>query len=174
MITCIYKILNKTTGKFYIGSAYNLRKRQYVHLSKLRRGIHDNKHLQAAWNMYGENNFEFIVMQECKKDELLKYEQFWLDWTKSFCREIGYNACAVAGNTVGYKHTEEFRAWQSNRLKGSKLSEETKVKMSLTAKGKPKTKEHAANIAKGKTGKSKWPIVVIGQPLTQKENGLWR
>jgi group I intron endonuclease len=172
LITCIYKILNKITGKFYIGSAYNFNKRKWVHLCKLRKNYHDNKHLQAAWNKYGEANFEFIVLQECNKDELLKYEQIWLDWTKSFCREIGYNTCAIAGNSIGYKHTEEFRAWQANRLKGTKLSEETKAKMSKSA-SKPKTKEHAANIAKGKTGKSKWPIVVIGQPLTQKEDGSW-
>ncbi len=173
MITCIYKILNKIDGKFYIGSAYNFNKRKYVHLCRLRKGSHDNKHLQAAWNMYGENNFEFLVLQECKKEELLKFEQGWLDWTKCFNREIGYNACIIAGSSIGYKHTEEFKAWQSNRLKGSKHSEETKLKRSIALKGKPKTKEHAANIAKGKTGKSKWLIVVIGQPLTQKEDGSW-
>jgi len=172
LITCIYKILNKTTGKFYIGSAYNFNKRKWVHLHKLRKNYHDNKHLQAAWNKYGESDFEFIILQECKREELLKCEQIWLNWTKSFCREFGYNTCAVAGNSIGYKHTEEFKKWQSERLKGNKHSKETKEKMSKSAR-KPKTKEHATNISKGKTGKSKWPIIVIGQPLIKKDDETW-
>lgn len=173
MITCIYKILNKINGKFYIGSAYNFNKRKYVHLCRLRKGNHNSKHLQAAWNMYGEDAFEFIVLQECQKHELLKYEQIWLDWTKSFCTEIGYNTCAIAGNSIGYKHTEEFKIWQSNRLKGLKHSEETKAKRSKSLKGKSKSKEHAANIAKAKTGKSRWSVIVTVQPLTQKDDGTW-
>lgn len=113
------------------------------------------------------------MLQECKKEELLKFEQIWLNWTKSFCREIGYNTCAIAGNSIGYKHTEEFKQWQSNRLKGIKHSEETKQKRSEALKGKLKSKEHAANIAKGKTGKARLPVIVIGEPLTQQDDKTW-
>lgn len=42
----VYKITNKETGKFYIGSSVDIRQRWYAHKSKLRRGVHSNQHLQ--------------------------------------------------------------------------------------------------------------------------------
>ena len=46
----VYQITNKVTGKFYIGSAVNFRKRWNTHKSCLRNNKHANKHLQRAWN----------------------------------------------------------------------------------------------------------------------------
>lgn len=167
----IYKILNKINGKFYIGSAKNFKKRWWVHCSLLRNNKHHNEHLQAAWNKYGELAFEFIILHECKIEELLICEQSLLDQTKCFNRDIGYNTCTVAGNSIGYRHSEEFKVWQSNRVSGNKHSEETKLKMSNSAK-KPKTKEHSANIAKGKLG-NRFKVAIVQHPLIKKENGSW-
>ena len=44
----IYKIINKTTKKFYLGSSLNLSSRFYNHLRLLRLGKHHSKHLQQA------------------------------------------------------------------------------------------------------------------------------
>lgn len=44
----IYKITNTKTGKIYIGSAVDLRRRLYAHLKSLRRNSHDNTYLQNA------------------------------------------------------------------------------------------------------------------------------
>lgn len=170
MSSGIYKILNKIDGKFYIGSAINIRKRQYVHLCRLRKGTHDNKHLQAAYDKNGENAFEFWIIELCSKDELIINEQKWLDETKCFNREVGYNACSIAGNSIGYKHTEEFRKWQSNRMLGSKRSIETRLKMSKSHKGKIKTKEHCDNIAKSKR---KQPALIVGKMLIKNGDGTW-
>lgn len=172
MQSSIYKILNRTNNKFYLGSAVNFKKRWWVHLCRLRQGRHDNKHLQAAYNQYGEDAFEFIIIEICPKEELLKREQVWLNWTKCFNREIGYNACTVAGSSIGYKHTPEIKAAMSAKRTGIKRSEETKAKMSKSAR-KPKTEEHAANISKGKTGKSRFEVIITQTPLMKKEDGSW-
>lgn len=34
------------------------------HKGMLRGGYHENPHLQNAWNKYGEENFEFIVIRD--------------------------------------------------------------------------------------------------------------
>lgn len=160
-ISGIYKIENITTGKFYIGSAVNFRRRFYVHRSRLNRNVHDNPKLQAAWNFYGEKDFSFIVLEKCDINELIIKEQGWFDWLNPF--DNGYNILKIAGNSLGYKHTEEYKALRSWLYKGRKLSEETRLKQSLALKGKPKTKEHAEKIKLGKSFISEETRAKIGK-----------
>jgi hypothetical protein len=47
----IYRIVNKTTDKFYIGSTIDcFRNRFNKHKRLLRRNKHENDYLQKAWN----------------------------------------------------------------------------------------------------------------------------
>lgn len=75
----IYKIINLTNGKFYVGSTVNQRERFRCHRSRLRRNAHHSKHLQAAWNQYGEDNFLFKVIETIPDGESLQAaEDIWL------------------------------------------------------------------------------------------------
>ena len=49
------------------------------HLNSLRRGDHKNPHLQHAWNKYGEDNFEFSILEICSKQDTYIAEQKYLD-----------------------------------------------------------------------------------------------
>ena len=53
----IYKILNKSNGKCYIGSSCNLNKRKYQHFNSLMKNKHYNLYLQKSFNKYGKDNF---------------------------------------------------------------------------------------------------------------------
>src|SRR3989304_1436717 len=66
-ISGIYKIINKTNGKYYVGSSNDIIGRWFTHKSQLNRNNHCNPHLQRAWNKYGKDNFEFIIVEEKKK-----------------------------------------------------------------------------------------------------------
>lgn len=68
----IYKITNVKNGKIYIGSAKNFKKRAYQHVSSLRNQRHQNKHLQASWNKWGEDAFLFEVLEVVKGDKLAR------------------------------------------------------------------------------------------------------
>ena len=70
----IYCIINVISGDTYIGqTSEGFQRRYWHHRWKLRNNSHDNQHLQKAWNVYGENNFEFISKEEL--DRLLnEYE----------------------------------------------------------------------------------------------------
>lgn len=59
----IYKIVNKINGKLYIGSSLDWKERKKSHTRELRKNQSSSKKLQAAWNKYGEENFEFILME---------------------------------------------------------------------------------------------------------------
>jgi group I intron endonuclease len=78
-ITGIYKIINKTNGKYYIGSSKNITKRFWTHRTLLNRQKHENVYLQRAWNKYGKDNFEFSIIEILEEENLLKIEQKYLD-----------------------------------------------------------------------------------------------
>ena len=126
----IYIIRNKTNNKIYVGSAIDLHKRIYNHCYLLRKNEHRNPHLQAAWNKYGEENFEFAVVEECEKDDLLFEEQFWLDRFDSYDNKYGYNICPIAGSTIGKKLSEETKEKIRTKAIGRKVSDEARKKMS--------------------------------------------
>lgn len=54
----IYKIVNAQTGLVYVGqTGQSFERRFWLHQWKLKRGVHDNIHLQRAWDKYGEDSF---------------------------------------------------------------------------------------------------------------------
>jgi group I intron endonuclease len=100
----IYQIRNIINNNIYVGSSSNLRKRILTHINKLRKNIHDNAHLQKAYNKYGEENFVFEIVEFCSKEEQYKIEQYWLD--QFFGKEFCYNENPKATH-LGF--TEEIR-----------------------------------------------------------------
>ena len=75
----IYIIINTKNGKRYVGSSINIRKRLWEHRANLRHNHHDNQHLQNAWNKYGEQSFEYSVLEVCSQEERFSREQFYVN-----------------------------------------------------------------------------------------------
>ena len=129
-ISGIYKILNKVNGKYYIGSSNDINNRWTSHKKMLRRNQHDNQHLQYAWNKYGENNFDFLVLNECSNSELLVIEQKYLD--NNSIKDNLYNLSFIAGKI---EMTDDIRKKISDGNKGKVRSEETKKLLSDINRG---------------------------------------
>lgn len=133
MVSGIYQIKNQINGNRYIGSAINIRYRWAVHLSTLRHGKHDNHHLQHAFDKYGETVFAFTILERVGDvSQLILREQYALNTLRP-----EYNIATVAGNTFGYRHTDEARRKMSEAqsgdqhpLYGKHHSEETRGRMS--------------------------------------------
>jgi group I intron endonuclease len=68
----IYNIVNLVNGKIYIGSARNFVDRLDNHVSDLRNNKHGNGHLQASFNIYGEENFIFKIAKVFNTDDDLE------------------------------------------------------------------------------------------------------
>jgi group I intron endonuclease len=140
----IYALVNLQDGKIYIGSSSDIKKRVHDHLYLLRQNQHPNSHLQYAFNKYGESAFELRLLQEIAiDDELLVAEQYWLDYTRCYNHQFGYNidpsakrtflseetrAKISAGNR-GKTRSQEVRERIRATLKGRSLPEETRIKM---------------------------------------------
>ena len=142
----VYKILNVANGKIYIGSAYDFISRKSHHFCDLRKNKHRNKHLQNAYNKYGESSLLFIPMIICDRNNTLMYEQRALDIMKP-----EYNNCPTAGNCAGTVRTEEQKLHLSRMNSGRKLPKNKKwqdnLNKSLKGRSMPKLSEaHKAKI----------------------------
>ena len=63
-VSGIYTITNKVTGKLYIGESLDIYRRWHKeHIPKLRKNLHYNSGLQSDFNKYGEENFEFEILE---------------------------------------------------------------------------------------------------------------
>lgn len=89
----VYRITNTRNGHFYVGSSKNIGKRITQHKVDLRRNAHHSPYLQRAWNKYGEESFEFSLIEECSIDDALDREQYYLD---SLCPAYNVSADAVS------------------------------------------------------------------------------
>lgn len=76
----LYKIINLKTNKYYVGRTKDTMKRFLRHKKDLMKNIHHCIYLQRAWNLYGAENFEFILEEVILNDkELRDREQYYLD-----------------------------------------------------------------------------------------------
>jgi group I intron endonuclease len=90
-VSGIYQIVNNTTEKRYVGYASNIRQRLKGHVSDLSLKKHANNYLQKAWDKHGQNDFTFLVIEECCKEALCLKEDYWVKILKTTNEYYGYN-----------------------------------------------------------------------------------
>lgn len=129
MKSVIYLIKNLIDNKIYIGSTKNFTSRKYQHKSKLRKNKHSNIYLQRAFNKYGEENFEFIILDIVESSNLLIKEQYYLDNMNP-----DYNICKIAGTrtNVSFSHTKEAKEKISKSLIGNNYSKNKRNALKVT------------------------------------------
>lgn len=90
----IYCIRNLVNNKVYIGKSKNIYNRIAAHINELRRkSKNENRHLINAWFKYGEDNFDYYVLEYLNLDEdlLRDRELYWIQKYNSTERKYGYN-----------------------------------------------------------------------------------
>ena len=141
----VCQIYNTKTNKRYIGSSIDIDRRLKEHYRNLKNHKHCNQHLQNAWNKY-EEYLVFEPLEYCEPDECLKLEQKYIDYYDSANREFGYNIDKQAASA------------------GKKLSDETKLKISIAHTGKKISQDVIEKVRLANTGKKK-----PRQSITMKE-----
>lgn len=128
----IYQIINSTTGDCYIGSSQCCRVRVMRHFRELSLNKHFNRHLQNAWNKYGEASFSAGVLERIEnKENLIKHEQHYIDTLNP-----KYNINTIADRPTGVKRAEEFKKKVGDFHRGKILSKDTIAKLKASLKGR--------------------------------------
>lgn len=159
----IYKIQCKIDNKVYIGYSSNITQRFVLHKYKLNKGIHENSYLQNAWKKYGEDNFFFVILEECLLDMCIEREDYYVKEYKSYHRRFGYNLAITGVGNIGkmpkhiiekskkikrenaakrgYWFKPETIKKQADGRRGFKHTEEAKVKIKIASTGRKKSRE---------------------------------
>lgn len=146
----IYQIVNTITQRRYVGYASNMRQRLKGHYHELARFKHKNEYLQRSWQKYGESCFSISVLQECEKDKLCFYEDYWIKTLKVCNRQYGYNI--KDGNINGKAgQSEETKAKLRISNKNARPNKEAREKANLYWKNNPMTDEHKEKLKKSRS-----------------------
>ena len=153
-MSAIYRILNVANDHFYIGSTINVRRRRWEHWDALKKGTHHCTALQSAWGIFGEDAFEFEILEEVPEGgDLIATEETYL---------MKYAGCDICYNTALSAHQspalmERVRAKISSTLKERYTETPSNhprlgIKHSEASKAKISAKVQAA-VAEGRGGK---------------------
>lgn len=142
----IYKIQNNINGKLYVGKSYNIKNRWNKHKYELKNNKHHSEHLQRAWNKYGKENFIFKTIVHIRKPYLLKAEQYWIDYYKSYNYENGYNSRRRAGSTEEAEIISKECNFCGGYFKGKKYMIKNRIYCSPSCS--EKSEERANKISK--------------------------
>lgn len=126
----IYKIINPT-DKIYIGQSINIEKRinQYKKLRCKQQVV-----LYRSLLKYGYDNHKFEIIEECCIDLLNTRERYWQDYYN--CIEKGLNCkLTKTDDKCGILSIETKNKIREKAI-GRKISDETKMKMSISRKNR--------------------------------------
>ena len=142
----IYKITCLINNKVYIGQTIDFKRRKYEHFNRLNRNKSDNKYLQEDYNKYGKENFKFEIIEECKKDNLLERETYWINNYKGIFSKYTYNEKDRNGYNDEYKYNlSKSVSGSKNGMYGKKHKKESieimRKKVSIANKGKKRSEE---------------------------------
>src|SRR6266566_9622587 len=162
----IYWILNKVNNKTYIGCTTNFYNRWSRHRLDLNNNRKSNMHLQNAWNLYGAESFDFEILQCCNKEELLKWEEWWITLLGSRNRYKGYNILESDPHTLIHRHNQETKEKLSILARGRTPWNKGKKCPTLSSSllGKSHTLEHREKTSKAQS--KTWQITTPEGEIT--------
>lgn len=141
----VYKIVNKTNGKIYVGQTKrNIRVRFIEHKKSSKT---DRKQysplLQEIWEQGIENFYIEAIVENIESKKVLDViEKFWIAKLETYLPEKGYNVFLGVGDIperTRKKMTDKLKG--NTRRRGKKASQETLEKMRIASTGKKKSEE---------------------------------
>lgn len=150
----LYVIINLVNTKLYIGKTKDFSKRIKRHLRDLKKGEHHSIYLQRAFDQYGEDNFDYCIVQtDVSESDIVFIEEKYISLFGDY--NISPKSCGgdLITNHPNYteiclKHSEngkkmwssfsnekkqqisESKSWVNNPMFGKKHSDETRKIMS--------------------------------------------
>lgn len=99
-ICCVYKLTNTATGRFYVGSTFNLKARMKYHRYSHNRN--PNKELGADIEKFGWDAFKVEILEECTRENVRDRERYFIETLNAV--DVGYNQT----------HATTYRDWMKD------------------------------------------------------------
>lgn len=160
----VYQILNTVTGRCYVGSTVDIRRRWIEHRTNLNCHRHHTIGLQRAWDKYGQAAFAFSILELTAPGDLLAREQHWIDALKAYGR--GYNGRPLATSNLGHPTSDETRRkiGEAHRAAGHRPAREAIELARQKNLGRSLSPEHRAKMSaahRGRVDRPEWRAAAI-------------
>lgn len=158
----IYRIINLTNGRIYVGSTSRFRTRAASHINDLQKNRHNNTFLQNDYNKNGDSFvFEVLEVVEGSQEGRLKVEQKYIDEHYDNQKQC-YNLTAKAVKTrKGCQNRKPYDPTTDGRSRVRTTEEnEARRKTSSEYWNKPERRKFASERAKKKWAGHKADITV--------------
>ena len=155
---CVYLIRCFPTERCYVGSTSNKNERFASHKRLLVAGKHHSPYLQSSWAKYGEEQFEFSVLEaffgevEEKKEWLKATEDKWILQLKP-----AFNVLEAAYSALGFKHPRESVERRAAMQRGKKRDPELVERIAAKHRGKKMPRDVVERVAAANRGRVKSP-----------------
>ncbi len=138
---CIYLVRNRVSGTVYVGQTRRrLSYRWSLHCSDAKRRPKTIFH--KAIRSYGPDAFDVSILQTANSvEELNRLEAEWITRLQASQRGIGYNQTTGGLN---FERTPEYCARLSAALRGRRLSDQHRMRLSEIRRGRRQSPEHIA------------------------------
>jgi group I intron endonuclease len=156
----VYVITTTVNDKVYVGQHCGNDLDAYLR-HNIRHALNnsgDKPHLYNAIRKYGPESFKIRPLCYCNdKEQMDVLEKVWIAECSSNNPDFGYNITAGGGGVLGVSnpHTEETKLKMSLSRKGKPKTAEWSKKIGDSQRGRPFTEEHKAALRMGQIGKKK-------------------
>jgi group I intron endonuclease len=148
----VYKITNLKNGRLYVGGSVDIAKRIWAHKTTLKRNENKNKPMQEDFNICGMSAFDFSVIEFVDdKSKVIEREQHWIVTLNAATN--GYNMAPNAGPVTGIKRSDETKVRLSASLKGRPMLPEVREKLRIANIGRKHSAEEIEKRASALRGR---------------------
>lgn len=191
-MAAIYKITCVVTDDFYIGSAIKPKRRRWEHWDALKKQRHHCVALQRAWDEYGEDAFEFEIIEEVSDEaKLLGIEDTYLAryagnpecYNTAMSTQIPSSTQAEVREKISHSLREHY-AENEHPRQGKKHTPETLAKIAANRTppsgenhyryGKTLDEETRKKIGDTQRGKKKGPRTFTPEGLARAQENMRR
>lgn len=148
----IYCIIHRDSLMCYVGSSVDMGRRRRTHSLNAKKGSLTYVHRMIR--EFGENAFDFEVLEYCDKYKLVERETFWIKFLNAASIE-GMNTLKNPSSCYDYgkSYSEVTRQRLREAVLGKPRSQEIRDKISASSKGKKKTPEHVEKVRQSQINK---------------------
>jgi group I intron endonuclease len=167
-MTCGIYSITSPSGNCYIGSSINVERRRTEHFRLLKKGSHYSLRFQESFKQHAGEGFIFTIVETCSKNNLLDYEQQYLDkytpfFNSSKIAAQPFKDLDVRANNLRAKRTQESRLKAASNSLALGRSKDLNTALSIEKRNITNRTPEARQRTREKMRSSMMPVRRLGE-----------